>query len=88
MARTVHADIVTALAADNVQPFYAVNLEFDTPVYYWTGTGELASSANSNSVTYQGAQDLLQISGLDESSELRANGATITLSGVPQTLVS
>jgi hypothetical protein len=88
MARTVHADIVTALAADNVQPFYAVNLEFDTPVYYWTGTGELASSANSNSVTYQGAQDLLQISGLDETAELRANGATITLSGVPSTLLS
>ena len=103
MARTVHADIVTALAASNVQPFYAVNLEFDSgttitkddgstfssaPVYYWTGVGDLASSDNSNGVTYTGAQDLLQISGLDETAELRANGATITLSGVPQTLVS
>ena len=67
MARTVHADIVTALAASNVQPFYAVNLEFDSgttitkddgstfssaPVYYWTGVGDLASSANSNGVNF------------------------------------
>jgi hypothetical protein len=84
MARTVNSTIVTALAADNIKPFYAVNLEFATPVYYWTGIGTLVSG----SITYQGAQDLLAIDGLSETGDLTANGATLTLSGVPSALVT
>lgn len=91
MPRSVNSTILTALLADEVKLFYAVDLDFyngststAAPVYFWTGVGDL--SANSN--TYVGAGDLLQISGIEEASELKASGINLTLTGVPPSLVT
>lgn len=91
MPRSVNSSILTALLADEVKIFYAIELDFyngetstATPVYFWTGVGDLVE----NSKTYVGAGDLLSISGIDEVSDLKAAGISAQLSGVPSDLVS
>lgn len=88
MARSIHSSIISGLAETNIEPFYAINFNFDTPVYYWTGFGTLNSADNSNAKTYQGAANLLQIDGLQETSEVKATNVTIKLNGVPQALIN
>jgi hypothetical protein len=85
MSRTVAAGILTALAQTNVSPFYAVEFDFDSaPVRFWTGLGDRTIESN----TYLGAGDLIGISGLQEAVDLSAKNATITMTGVPASLVS
>ena len=91
MPRSVNSSILTALLADEVKIFYAIELDFyngatntATPVYFWTGVGDLVE----NSKTYVGAGDLLSISGIDEVSDLKAAGISAQLSGVPSDLVN
>lgn len=88
MSRSIHSSVVTALSQTNIEPFYAVNFNFDTPVYYWTGMGSLNSADNSNNKTYVGAGALLKIDGLEETSEVKATNVRITLNGVPSSLMS
>lgn len=98
MARSVPAAILTALAQPEVQPFYAVEMLFDTrsgtdldgnpidygPIRLWTGYGDRIIDGE----TYLGAGDLLAISGLEEVNDLSAKSASITVSGIPSELVS
>ena len=62
MPRDIPSSIVTALESGEFSPFYAVELDFyngatntATPLYLWTGMGDLSA----NSKTYTGAGDLL-----------------------------
>jgi len=85
MSRSVSASIIAALTEPNVYPFYAVEFLFDSsPVRFWTGLGDRTIEGN----TYLGAGNLIGISGLEEASDLSAKNATISLSGVPETLVA
>lgn len=86
MARSLNSTITTALGADVIRPFFAVDLLFDSPtpgpVYLWNGVGtrSLTSSAGSNN--YSGAGEFLQIEPIEETSDISARGATISLSGI------
>jgi hypothetical protein len=85
MSRNVPAALLTALSQPEVQPYYAVELNFDTaPFRIWTGYGDKTLFTN----TYTGTGNLLSIGGLEEASDLSARSTTLTLSGVPQSLVS
>ena len=98
MARSVPAAILTALTQPEVQPFYAVEMLFDTrsgtdldgnpidygPVRLWTGYGNKTIDGE----TYLGAGDLLAVSGLEEVNDLSAKSASITLTGMPGEIVS
>ena len=98
MARSVPAAILTALTQPEVQPFYAVEMLFDTrsgtdldgnpidygPVRLWTGYGDRIIDGE----TYLGAGDLLAVSGLEEVNDLSAKSASITLTGMPGEIVS
>jgi hypothetical protein len=67
MSRTVPAALLTALAQPEVQPFYAVELLFDSgAVRLWTGYGDRTI----NSQTYVAAGTLLNIQGLGEVADL------------------
>lgn len=69
-----------ALSDDVINPFFAADLEFDnSPVYIWTGVG----TTTINSKDYEGLGDFLAVSMTDESSDLAAMGAHITISGIP-----
>lgn len=83
--KAIPATFVARLAATEKRPFYAVEIDFDTdPLYLWTGVGDMLSGGK----LYLGAGDLLQISGLDEVSDMSAKGATITLNGLDASLIA
>ena len=85
MSRTVPSALLTALSQPEVQPYYAVELDFDSaPVRLWTGYGDLIIGVD----TYTGTGNLLSIGGLEEVNDLSAKNITLTLSGVPSSLVS
>lgn len=85
MSRTVPSAIVTALSQPDVKPFYAVEALFSSgAVRFWTGYGERVIEGN----TYLGAGELLKISGLEEVSDMSAKSASVTLSGIPGSIIS
>tara|TARA_R110001606_G_scaffold99845_3_gene219967 strand:- start:836 stop:1471 length:636 start_codon:yes stop_codon:yes gene_type:complete len=85
MSRNLDADMVTALSDAEIQIFFAVQLNFDSQqLYLWTGFGEISIDGN----TYTGAGNFLQFSSIEETSEIAARGAVITLSGIPSDLIS
>ena len=85
MSRTVPSALLTALSQPEVQPYYAVDLDFDSsPIRLWTGYGDRTIVGN----TYTGGGNLLTVSGLEEASDLSAKNITLSLSGVPSSLVS
>lgn len=74
-----------AITADLVRPIVLVQCAFDSgDLNLWNGIGNLTV----NSVEYVGAGTLLAIGQIAESSELQANGLTVTLSGITEPLIS
>lgn len=85
MARSIPASILAALSAGSIQPFYAIEMNFDTsPLRLWTGYGDRTIDGQ----TYLGAGTLLTISGLEEVSDMSAKSITIELSAVDATIIS
>lgn len=85
MTRSTPASLLTALSQPEVEPFYAVEMDFDSsPVRFWTGYGDRTI----NSQSYTGTGNLLSISGLEEVNDLSAKRITLQLSGVSAGLVS
>ena len=85
MSRSLPDGIVSALSAEAVYPFFALRLFFDTQTLnFWTGLGDLTV----NNVNYVGTGQLLTISEFTETAEISAQGAMITLSGIPSSLIS
>lgn len=83
MSRTLTGAMQSLLTAEVVRPVLFIDLMFDTaPLYLWNGVGNLSY----DSKTYIGAGTLLSIGGVTESTELQANGTTITLSGIGSAL--
>ena len=85
MSRSLSTGIIGALTAEEIFPFFATRIFFDTQTLnFWTGLGDLVN----NSITYTGTGQLLQISEIAETAEISAKGATLTLSGIPSNLIS
>lgn len=85
MSRDIAGVIATALGDEVVEPFFAVDLEFDSgTLRLWTGVGSREINGNE----YIGAGNFLQISEMQETAEIQAAGATLTLSGIPSELLS
>ena len=75
----------SAVIADLVRPITLVQCAFDSGnLNLWSGIGDLTV----DSVDYVGAGSLLSIGEIAETSELSANGITVTLSGVTSPLLS
>lgn len=85
MSRTLSAAMQAVATADVVNPLYLLDMEFTSgSLYLWTGSGDLAFGSN----TYVGVGDLLSIGSVQESADLTANGATVSLSGVKTSLLN
>lgn len=85
MSRDIGIVTVAELSKERIQPFFAVELDFDSgTLYLWSGYGDLVY----NGKTYFGAGQLLNISSVSETTEMEAKGAVITLSGIPSSLLS
>ena len=73
------ASIINRLGADHQEIFFAVKAEFDTDdIMLWTGSGDLVIGGD----TYVGAGELLTISNSEESSDIRSNGVSLSISGM------
>ena len=77
--RTLSADMVTEVTATQLAPILLANLQFSTPVYLWSGYGQLGYGG----VTYLGIGTLGTISPVEETTDLAARGIMMRLSGVP-----
>ena len=85
MSRTLSSAMQAVATAEIVRPVYLIDLEFASgSIYLWSGLGDLTFNSN----TYLGAGDLLAIGSVQETTELTASGATITLSGIKQSLLA
>lgn len=85
MSRDIAAVIANALGDEVIEPFFAVDLAFDSgTLRLWTGIG----SKTINGEEYVGVGNFLQISEMQETAEIQAAGATLTLSGIPSKLLS
>ena len=85
MSRTLDANITSAITSDNIEPFFAFQIAFDTQtLYLYTGVGELTIGGN----TYRGVGTVLNFDNVEESSDIGAKNVTLTLSGIPSTNLS
>jgi len=84
MPRDLAAPMAAALDDEPVRPAWFVAIEFESGwVRVWSGIG----SKVWNGETWAGVGDLGSISPAGEPTELRAEGVTLTLSGIPSALV-
>ena len=85
MSRSLTDGILSVLSAAEIQPFFAVELFFDTTTLrMWTGLGDLVIEGT----VYTGTGQLLQLSEISETAEIAATGANLTLSGIHSELLS
>jgi|11BtaG_2_1085332.scaffolds.fasta_scaffold14032_3 hypothetical protein len=81
MSRGLNSTTLAALSEREVKVFFAVKLEFDTPLHLWSGLGNVKINGD----IYTGGGSLLGLSKVDETFEISARGAQISLSGIPST---
>lgn len=68
-----------------LSPIFAIDFAFDSGnVRFWSGLGEITIDSN----TYYGSGSVIQISAIEESSEISAKGITITASGLDSSVIS
>ena len=85
MSRDITTEVLNALDDAVVYPFFAVDLDFSSgPLYMWSGYGDLVIGSK----TYLGTGQLLALSSVEETTEIEAKGASLTLSGIPSTFLS
>jgi len=85
MARSLTAAVITEITSQSVIPIILVKLEFDSAdLNVWTGIGNLTYSGD----VYLGTGNIGGISPIEESANLKANGVTLSLSGIPSSLIS
>ena len=89
MSRTLSSGMSDEVVKAVVRPIYLVTMNFDnsespSELNVWTGIGDLSF----NSKTYTGLGDLLSLSPIIETADISAEGLSITLTGVKQSLIS
>lgn len=84
MPRAITSAVAQQLESQHVVPCLLVDILFATPVHCWTGVGDLVWNGN----TYAGVGTLGSVSTVSESSEVEAQGITLTLSGIPSDLLA
>ena len=84
MARTIGTNFQAQLDSSQLEPFFAISVGFTTPLNIWTGYNTI----NIDGVTYLPSGNLLSISAIDESADIRANGVKIGLSGLDSSIIS
>ena len=86
MSRDLSVNTIENISENVVYPFFATELRFDgNIVRMWTGQGTLVLA---DGTEWVGLGQLLSISAIEETSEMSVKGASISLSGIPSTLLS
>lgn len=83
--RDLSTGFITQIDARALRPLLLTKAEFDSgPVLMFSGTGEMEFDGE----TYSGGGNLLRVSTVEETQELKAVNVTYELSGVPSNTVS
>ena len=78
MSRGISAALLNALGTDHIQPFFAVELMFDTaPLRLWTGISNRVINVQGADQTFIGTGSLLSLSGVDEVYDLSAKSVSL-----------
>lgn len=86
MSRDLSTITIESIEQGVVYPFFATELRFDNNVVrMWTGQGTLILE---DGTEWIGLGQLLNISSIEETSEMAVKGASISLSGIPSELLS
>jgi len=87
MSRDLSTITIENIEQDVVYPFFAVELRFDGDnlLRMWTGQGTLVRA---DGTQWVGLGTLLNISSIEETSEMAVKGASITLTGIPSETLS
>ena len=101
MSRIVPSALVTALGNAQIEPFFAIEMMFDTrtitfngesidvgPLRLWSGMHGKTISVQGSNQTFTGTGGLLTIGGLEETGDLSAKSVSLTLSGIPSSIIS
>lgn len=85
MSRDLTAAVQSAIEATQVQPFLLFEGLFSSGyLRVWSGYGDLSW----NGYTWTGVGSLAGVSAVEETSEVQANGISVSLNGIPSDLVS
>ena len=84
--RDITKDVIDSLDDDVFYTCFGVELLFDgdQTLRLWTGVGTL----NFQGQEWFGTGSLLQVDSIEETTEIAAKGASLTLSGIPQEVLS
>jgi hypothetical protein len=86
MSRDLSTTTIDNIEEGVVYPFFATELRFDNNIVrMWTGQGTLVLE---DGTEWIGLGQLLNISSIEETSEMAVKGASISLSGIPSELLS
>ena len=85
MARSLTGAMITEIKSSFLRPVAFVEIEFtDGFTRVWTGIGDKSFLG----FTWSGVGDLGKISPINESIQLRADGIRLSLSGIPQSMIT
>ena len=85
MSRDLSAGVISAIEDSQVRPFYLFQGEFVSgTVRAWNGIGDLSW----NSQTWGGLGSMLFFSSVEETSDVKAAGMTVTLNGMASSNIS
>jgi len=85
MARGLTTALNNQFIASSLNPFIAVNLDFESdPVNAWVGNGIITFGG----VDYFGLGNMLNITPIEETHEVKATTCTVNMSGIPADLIS
>ena len=102
MSRAIPSSLLSALIGDSIQPYFAVELMFDSrtaidvygntteigPLRMWTGIGDRTINVQGSNQVFTGTGNLLTIGDLEEVGDLSAKSVDLTLSWIPVSIVS
>ena len=89
MSRTLPTGMVAKLTEGEVELFHALELQFSTPIYLWTGIGTKSLTPQGGSANnYIGVGNLLQIGEPSEAADLSAQGLSLSLNGLNSSILS
>lgn len=78
MARSLTSGMEAAISGEVVRPILLLDLNFSSPIYFWSGSGTLTIGTTD----YLGVGDLLNMSTIEETQDLGASGLTLELTGI------
>ena len=85
MSRSLSASMASAVSDSDLKPVILIEAQFDSGfLYLWNGIGNL----DWNSQVWLGVGAIMDVSPIEESSDLKATGVKVSITGIPSSYIS